>query len=94
MFWKLILNQQIGRVELCNDERCIASREWTEARNTSQEILKALKEIREEEKLDWGQIPELKLELDLPPHATARRIAETMAKVYALGFKHEADGKE
>lgn len=82
MFWKLILNQANGKVELWQDDACVAAREWAEERNTSQEILRALEEIRKEKSLEWNQISEFRLELDLPPHATARRIAETFERTY------------
>lgn len=82
MYWKLILTQQQGNIELWNDTECVATRSWTEARNTGQEILSALESIKEEQHLSWSQVPELRLELDLPPHATARRIAETFEKIY------------
>lgn len=82
MYWKLILNQQSGSVELWNNAQCLATRSWQEERNTSQEVLKALESIRAEQSLAWSQVPELRLELDLPPYSTARRIAETFEKTY------------
>lgn len=84
MYWKLILNQKEGRMELWKDDdnECLGVRTWQEERNTSQEILNALQEIKEEKELTWNQVSEFRLELDLPPHATARRIAETFEKTY------------
>jgi hypothetical protein len=35
-----------------------------------------------QEELTYKDVPRLDLELDLPPHATARRIAETLQNVY------------
>ncbi len=84
MNWKLILNQQAGRLELWNDTECLAVRSWQENRNTSQEILGALQEIRAEKNLAWNQVPEFHLDLDLSPHATSRRIAETFERTYNM----------
>lgn len=83
MYWKVILNQATGAVELCQNELVLSRREWQEARNTSQEILSALQEMKSEQGIEWSDVPELRLELDLPPHATARRIAETFEKMYS-----------
>lgn len=85
MYWKLFLNQNEGRVELWNEDTCLSAKAWAENRNTSQEVLKALESIRVEQNLAWNQVSELRLELDLPPHSTARRIAETFEKTYT-GF--------
>ncbi len=82
MYWKIVLNQTEGKVELWNETECLATKSWQENRNTSQEVLKVLASIRAEQGLTWGQIPELRLELDLPPHSTARRIAETFENTY------------
>lgn len=82
MYWKIILNQTTGAVELCKDDTILVRREWAEARNTSQEILNALTSIKEEQGIEWAQVSEFKLELDLPPHSTARRIAETFQNTY------------
>ncbi len=82
MHWNIFLNRDIGRVELWQGEALVKSLEWTEARNTSQEILRAMQQILAEEGMRFGDIPGLELELDLPPSATARRIAETFQNTY------------
>jgi hypothetical protein len=82
MYWKLILNQESGRVELWNDQGCLATENWQEQRKTSKEIVTAMKELLSQEELTYKDVPRLDLELDLPPHATARRIAETLQNVY------------
>jgi hypothetical protein len=83
MYWKLILNQDNGTLELWDDD-LVTQRSWEEKRNTSQEILSALKEIQSEQDLSWSDVPEFRLALELSPHATARRIAETFEKTYTL----------
>lgn len=82
MYWKIFLNRDIGRVELWQGETLVKSLEWTEARNTSQEILTAMQQILAKEGIQFSDVPRLKLELDLPPSATARRIAETFQNTY------------
>jgi hypothetical protein len=82
MYWKIIINQTEGGVELWNETECIASKDWQENRNTSQEILGALEAIKAEQGIQWSDVPELQLALDLPPHSTARRIAETFENTY------------
>lgn len=82
MYWKLILNQETGALELWQENTLLARREWHENRNTSQEVLRSLEGIRAEQDLVWSQIPEFRLELTLSPHATSRRIAETFQKTY------------
>ncbi len=84
MYWKLALNQQAGRLELWNATECLAVRNWQETRNTSQDILSALQDIRAEKNLAWDQVPEFRLDLDLSPHATSRRIAETFERTYNM----------
>lgn len=82
MHWKIFLNRDIGRVELWQGEVLVKSLEWAEARNTSQEILTAMQRILAEEGIQFSDVLGLKLELDLPPSATARRIAETFQNTY------------
>ena len=82
MYWKIILNQTTGTVELWDAAECVATKSWPENRKTSQEVLGALESIRTEQSLTWSQVGELRLELDLPPHSTARRIAETFENTY------------
>lgn len=82
MYWKLILSQEKGALELWQESTLLAKHEWQETRNTSQDILKALESIRADQNLSWSQISEFQLELTLSPHATSRRIAETFQKTY------------
>lgn len=76
------MNHERGSVELWNDTERLASKSWEEKRNTSQDILQALETIRMEKNIAWSDVPKLSLELELSPHATARRIAETFEKTY------------
>ena len=89
MQWKLFLNYNEGRIELLKDDEVISYREWKEERNTGQEILNALTSMKEEKALQWSEVPEFQLELELPPHATARRIAETFQKTYTVFVAYE-----
>jgi 8-oxo-dGTP pyrophosphatase MutT (NUDIX family) len=82
MYWKLILSQQEGKLELHDEDSVLAVKGWVEDRHTSEEILTGMKELLQETGLRYADVPELRLELDLPPHATARRIAETIQNVY------------
>jgi hypothetical protein len=82
MHWKIFLNRETGRVELWRGGVSVKSLEWAEARNTSQEILTAMQRILAEEGIQFRDVPGLELELDLPPSATARRIAETFQNTY------------
>jgi hypothetical protein len=82
MHWKLTLTKEEGRVELWQGEVIRAWRNWTENRDTGREILRALESILEEQDMVFGVVPEFQTELDLPPHATARRIAETIQNTY------------
>ena len=84
MYWKLTLDQVRGKLELWNKDTCISARSWEEKRNTSQEILSALEGIKGEQGIEWGEVSKLELVLDLPPHATARRIAETFQNMYTV----------
>lgn len=81
MYWKLILSQTSGALELW-DKDLVTQKIWPENRNTSQDILLAMESIRKEQGLAWSEVPKFELDLDLSPHATARRIAETFQKIY------------
>ena len=84
MYWKLILNQTSGKLELWNGSECLSVKSWEEKRNTSQDILAALEDIKAEQGIQWSEVTEFRSELDLPPHATARRIAETFQNMYTV----------
>lgn len=81
MYWKLILDQNSGTLELW-DRELVAKQSWEEKRNTGQDVLVALNQIKEDQSIEWNDVPEFQLDLDLPPHATARRIAETFRNTY------------
>jgi hypothetical protein len=82
MHWKLTVNKKEGRLELWQEEQVVASKVWLEERDTSRQVLTALEELRQKAGVTWAEVPILELELDLPEHATARRIAQTIQNTY------------
>lgn len=81
-FFLLKINQERGRLELCQVDKILGSIEWKEERKTSQEILEGVQILLQKSGLQAADVPDLRLELDLSPHATARRIAETIQNTY------------
>lgn len=81
-FFLLKINQERGRLELCQKDKVLGSIEWKEERKTSQEILEGVQRLLQKSGLEAADVPDFRLELDLSPHATARRIAETIQKTY------------
>jgi hypothetical protein len=85
----LVVNQEVGRVDLCQGKKAVDSVEWVEARKTSEDIFSAMGKLLRGLGLTYQEVPELRLELDLPPHSTARRIAETVQSVYNTFVSYE-----
>ena len=81
-YFILAINKENGHLRLYQGESVIEDVSWAEARQTSEEIFEAAQKILQKTGLSYQDVPELRLDLDLPPHSTARRIAETIQNVY------------
>lgn len=85
--FKLHIEKEKSRLVLLNDDKEVASRNWSESRDMGRQLFRAIEELLSEQGIRPEDVAGFDIDSDMPDGYTSMRIAETVKKTYMFAVQ-------
>jgi tRNA A37 threonylcarbamoyladenosine modification protein TsaB len=89
--FKLHIEKEKSKLVLLDDNKEVASKEWSESRDMGKRLFQSINELLVEQGLQPEDVTAFEIDSDMPDGYTSMRIAETVKKVYTFGVEQKID---